>query len=279
MFLGYNTNGFPHHSLEDTLGVLAGLGYQAVGITLDHHALAPGSECLAAQMAWLKSFLDQHGMRSVIETGARFLLDPLRKHEPTLISPTAEDRSRRVAFYRHAIDTAAELGADCVSIWSGTPRDDATEEELLGRLNEGLEETLDHAEKRGVMVGFEPEPGMFIDTTAAFGRMLKRFDHSHLGLTLDIGHLHCMGEPIRESIETWADRLVNVHIEDMCRGDHTHLFFGEGQIAFDAVFASLGAAGYAGGVYVELSRHGHLAPSIARRAKEFLSPLFDAIRS
>jgi len=133
MFLGYNTNGFPHHSLEDAVGVLTGLGYQGVGITLDYHALAPGSRRLAEQTAWLKAFLVEHGIRSVIETGARFLLDPLRKHEPTLISPTAEERSRRVAFYRHAIDTAAELGADCVSIWSGTPRDGATEEELLGR--------------------------------------------------------------------------------------------------------------------------------------------------
>ena len=52
-------------------------------------------------------------MQSVIETGARFLLDPREKHEPTLVSSDRADRARRIAFYRHAVDCAAELGSDC----------------------------------------------------------------------------------------------------------------------------------------------------------------------
>ena len=34
-----------------------------------------------------------------------------------------------------------------------------------------------------------------------------------LGLTLDVGHLHCQGEvPIADFIRDWGDRLVNVLI-------------------------------------------------------------------
>ena len=79
-----------------------------------------------------------------------------------------------------------------------------------------------------------------------------------LRLTLDIGHLHCQGElPIAAQIHRWADRLANVHIEDMRAGVHEHLMFGEGEIDFAPVIQVLADIRYQGGVYVELSRHSH----------------------
>ena len=56
------------------------------------------------------------------------------------------------------------------------------------------------------------------------------------------------------------------------RGVHDHLMFGEGEVDFADVFAGLRAANYAGGVYVELSRHSHDAVNTARKAKAFLDP-------
>ena len=46
----------------------------------------------------LRRRLDALGLGSVIETGARFLLDPRAKHEPTLVTRDPEGRARRVAF-------------------------------------------------------------------------------------------------------------------------------------------------------------------------------------
>ena len=91
------------------------------------------------------------------------------------------------------------------------------------------------------------------------------------GLTLDIGHLQCMGElPIAPHIRKWKDRLWNVHIEDMKRGFHEHLMFGEGEIDFKEVFAALKQIDYKGGVFVELSRHSHMAVETARKSLAFL---------
>ena len=104
MLLGYNTNGFAFHRLEDCLEILAEIGYQSVAITLDHHVLNPFDADLLHTADRIRRLLDELGLRSVIETGARFLLDPRRKHEPTLLSPTPEDRGRRIDFLNRSID-------------------------------------------------------------------------------------------------------------------------------------------------------------------------------
>jgi sugar phosphate isomerase/epimerase len=146
----------------------------------------------------------------------------------------------------------------------------------MARLVAGLDEVLAHAAGQGVMIGFEPEPGMLVDGMARYDELVTLLDNPSLGLTLDIGHLHCQGEtPMADHIRRWAHQLVNVHLEDMRYGVHEHLFFGEGEIDFAAVIQALGEAGYRGGVHVELSRHSHSAPTIARRAFEFLNPLME----
>ena len=272
MYLGYNTNGLAHHDLLDAVAILAEIGYRGVGITIDHHVLSPNDENSRWQIGQLQKTLKQFGMRSVIETGTRFLLDPRRKHEPTLLS---ESPRRRIDFYKYAIDCAAELGSDCVSIWSGaTPIDSQS---AMNRLVEGLHETLEYAAAQSskIVIAFEPEPGMFIDSMAMYERLLTRIDLSNFRLTLDIGHLQCQGEtPIDAMVRRWASRLANVHIEDMRRGAHEHLMFGEGEIDFPPILRTLRETGYAGGVFVELSRHSHEGPTAAQKAFDFLQPMF-----
>src|SRR5262245_33664296 len=119
MLLGYNTNGFAHHRLEDALRILAELGYRSVALTLDYHALDPYDPDMPRQLAAVRGLLGELGLRAVIETGARFLLDPRHKHQPTLLSADAEGRARRLDFLRRAVDVACDLGADAVSFWSG----------------------------------------------------------------------------------------------------------------------------------------------------------------
>lgn len=274
MRLGYNTNGLAHHSLPAAIELLAGLGYRSVAITLDHACLNPYGQRFPQELAATAELLASHGMHSVVETGARYLLNPREKHEPTLVSADESDRLQRIDFLRRAIDAAKSLGSDCVSIWSGVVRHSAGRDESMWRLVSGLRQVLDYAERRGVVLGFEPEPGMLIDTMEAMTELVERVNSPRLGLTLDIGHLHCQGEtPIAGVIRQWGRRLVNVHIEDMRAGVHEHLMFGEGEIDFPSVIADLAECGYDGGVHVELSRHSHDGPNAAQRAFDFLNAL------
>jgi sugar phosphate isomerase/epimerase len=272
MFFGYNTNGFAHHPLDAAIEILADLGYRGVAITLDYHALNPFDlDLLRTQVPQVGRLLARHGLRSVIETGARFLLDPWNKHQPTLLDPDLAVAERRFEFLRRAIKIAAELGSDAVSFWSGTARQQEDQTVLLERLANWCRPLCDFAEHRDVRLAFEPEPGMFIDTIDRFAELERRIAHPRFGLTIDVGHLHCQGEvPIDERLRRWRRVMWNVHIEDMRRGVHGHLMFGEGEIDFAPVLRELQGGGYAGGVYVELSRHGHDAVNTARRALAFL---------
>jgi L-ribulose-5-phosphate 3-epimerase len=271
MFFGYNTNGFAHHQLEDALVILAELGYRSVALTLDVHHLHPFKADLATRAESVRELLDKLGLKCVVETGARFLLDPRHKHQPTLLSPTPVECMRRLDFLFRAVDVAGLLGADVVSFWSGTSVDEPGTEELWTRLVEGCTRLADYAAARQVRLGFEPEPGMFVGTMAGYAELRQRVDRPNFGLTLDIGHLHCQGEtPIEEAIRTWREVLCNVHIEDMRRGVHDHLMFGDGEIDFGPVLRALEEIGYTGGVHVELSRHSHDAVNTARAALAFL---------
>src|SRR4051812_34390639 len=136
MFVGYNTNGFAHHRLEDALAVLANLGYEGVALTLDHHALNPFDPQSVDQARVVRDLLRTNRLRAVVETGARFLLDARRKHQPTLLDPDPVLRERRRDFIRRAAVLAEALGVSVVSFWSGTPVDDAPTAVLMERLTE-----------------------------------------------------------------------------------------------------------------------------------------------
>ena len=274
MRLGYNTNGFAHHALDDALTILADLGCGSVALTLDYHALNPLAAGWRQEAKRIANLLERLRLHSVVETGARFLLDPWRKHRPTLVDPPRQ-AARRLDFLKRSIDIARQLGSDAVSFWSGATTPGTAESVQWKRLLAGCTHLADYAERRGVRLAFEPEPGMFIDTMPRFAELHQRVGHPSFGLTLDIGHLYCQGEvPIADHLHRWRDWLWNVHIEDMRRGVHEHLMFGEGEIDFGPLLAALRELGYERGVHVELSRHSHDAVETARRALRYLRNFF-----
>ncbi|MBB6471210.1 TIM barrel protein [Sphaerisporangium rubeum] len=264
---GYGTNGFTNHRLPEALAVLADLGYEGVALTLDTGHLDPFAPGLAKRTAEVATLLGRHGLSVVIETGARYLMDPWRKHAPTLLD---DDPARRLEYLRRAVRVGADLGAEAVSFWSGVAPPGVPD--VWERLVRGCAEIVETAELAGVTLGFEPEPGMLVADIEGWRRLHAALGcPPHFGITLDIGHCRCLEPlPVPECVEEVAAHLVNVQIDDMRRGVHEHLEFGTGEIDFPPVLAALSAARYRGLVAVELPRHAHDAPGVASRSIDFL---------
>lgn len=263
---GYGLNGFTDHRLPDALAVIAELGYDGVAITLDHAHLDPIGPGLAARVDHAARLLADHGLDVVVETGGRYVLDPRRKHHPTFVSD--EGRERRIDLVATALRIAPDLGARVVSCWSGTLPSSATAEQGQARVDHAVASLLPVADAAGVTLALEPEPGMFLERVGDVLGLVERLDRpASLGLTIDVGHLTCTeDEPPGSVIRGAGSLVVNVQIDDMRRGVHEHLPFGEGEVDLPDVLAALGDIGYGGLVHVELPRHTHAAPLLAEHS-------------
>ncbi len=263
----YNTNGCGSHRLSDALDLMAEAGYAGVALTLDHHHLDPFAEGWERHATALRRRLDALGFGSVIETGARFLLDPRAKHEPTLVTADPAGRALRVAFLQRAVDIAAILGSEAVSFWAGVPKPGVDRHEARGWLLDGLASVAAYAKRQGVVAAFEPEPGMLIETAAEW----EALGVPDLALALDTGHcLVTQDIDPAAAVRRWGSRLGTVSLEDMKRGVHLHLPFGEGDMDVLAVLDALDAVGFDKLVCVELSRESPQADKAIPRSIEWL---------
>lgn len=266
MKLGYNTNGLQNHRLEDALRLLADHGYEAVALTLDVVHLDP-FHASAAEVASVARLLDALGLEVVIETGARFLLDPRRKHEPTLMTRGAEARATRLGFLDRAAGIGADLGASVVSFWAGIDRDPGADS--WDRVIDGVGAAAETIRSRGLVPALEPEPGMAVATMAEFDRLCVDLGAAAPALALDVGHLYVTESEDAPSLcRRYAARCAQVHLEDMRRGVHDHLPPGEGDVDFPAVLTGLREGGYGGPVCFELSRSSHAAPDLVARCRD-----------
>lgn len=266
----YNTNGAANHRLNDAIALIADSGYQGVALTLDHHHLDPFAPDWILQAERVAGILAGLGLGSVIETGARYLLDSRDKHEPTLLTRSPEGRQRRIDFLCRALDIAAILGSETMSFWAGVPKPGIAPADARRWLDDGLDAVCAYADRVGIPASLEPEPGMLIETVADYERLRTR--HPGLRLALDTGHCLVTQDIAPEAaVRHYADTIGTVAIEDMRRGDHTHLPFGQGDMDVPAVLGALSEIDFAGLVCVELSRESPRAHQAIPEAIAYLN--------
>ena len=269
MKYAYNTNGLAHHRLDDALALLADTGYDGVALTLDVHHLDPYADGAHAHAERVRARCDALGLGVVVETGARYLLDPRVKHEPTLVTADPAGRARRLAYLRLACDLADVLGAEAVSFWAGVPRPGVDHDQAWGWVTDGVRALVDSHGDRPYALSVEPEPGMLVEDCDDWARLHAEVPGT--ALALDTGHCVVSGayEP-QEAVRAFAPHLGTVAVEGMRRGVHDHLPLDEGDVDLPAVLAALTDVGYDRLVTLELSRDSHRAHESVPRSLAIL---------
>jgi sugar phosphate isomerase/epimerase len=266
--IGYGTNGFADHALGDAVSVLRHYGYAGVALTLGFQHLDPFAPDWADRADAVRELIGDWPL--VIETGTRFLLDPFVKHRPTLVD---EDAEPRLTFLQQAVRIAARTGADCVSLWSGTVPAGVDPANCWARLTSRMEIVVRQAQAEGVVLAFEPEPGMLVETVTDALELRDRLGNpGNLGITVDLGHCVAV-EPagVVGALRQAGGLLRNVQVDDMLPGVHEHLELGTGGLNLSAALSTLLEIDYAGLIALELPRHSHDAPRLAAQSMAALN--------
>lgn len=264
--LAYSANAYMRYPIGEALRRIADLGYRGVELMADAPHLWP-QESSAAAIDAVRAELDRLAL--TISNVNAFMMnriaDPRQPYwHPSWIEPDRDYRRIRTEHTRAALGLAARIGAPHITTEPGGPMPDGTpwkEPRLddpgwrrgMDLFVEELKPVVEHAERIGVPLLVEPEPGLLIERFDQFMELRGRIDSPMLGLNFDVGHAFCVGEDPAEWIPRMAAHTRHYHVEDIAASRvHHHLVPGTGAIDFAAVLAAMGRSGYAGWVTVEL---------------------------
>jgi sugar phosphate isomerase/epimerase len=272
MKLAFSTNAYLKYPFAEAVRRLAAIGYSGVEIMADVPHAWPAF-LLDEQKQVLRDALAKN--RLAISNINSFMMHAVndrrqRYWHPSWIEPDPNYRAVRIDHTMRALTLARELGAKCITTEPGGPL--APGQTWSGGLElfvEMLKPVVEHAEKEGVLLLIEPEPGLLVETADQFLELMRHIDSPAVGLNFDIGHSYCVGDDPATTIPRVAKYVRHFHLEDIAATRvHHHLVPGEGAIDFAAAFRAIRQIGYDGWVTIELYPYVDDPDAAARTALE-----------
>jgi sugar phosphate isomerase/epimerase len=277
MKLAFSTNAYLNFSFPEAARRLARIGYAGLEIMADVPHAWPAF-LLEEQKQAIRDALQQNGL--AISNINAFMMhavnDPRQCYwYPSWIEPDRHYRRIRVEHTKRALTLARELGALCITTEPGGPVEGgSTWQQALHEFIEELKPVAEHAEKEGVLLLVEPEPGLLIERAEQFEELMRHIDSPAVGLNFDIGHMYCVGDDPATTVPRLARYTRHYHLEDIAPTRvHHHLIPGEGAIDFASTLAAIRKTGYQGWVTIELYPYVDDPDVAARTALERIAPL------
>jgi sugar phosphate isomerase/epimerase len=279
MQLAFSTNAYLKFPFAEAVHRLAKIGYAGVEIMADVPHAWPAC-LLEEQKQAIRDALAQNRLATsnINAFMMNAISDPRQKYwHPSSIEPDRNYRQVRIDHTIRALTLAKELGAKCITTEPGGPVPEGEPHfRYLKVFVEMLKPVIEHAEREGVQLLIEPEPGLLIETAEQFEEFMGHIDSPAVGLNFDIGHFYCVGDDPAATVPRLAKYIRHFHLEDIAATRvHHHLVPGEGAIDFAATLRAIKALNYAGWVTIELYPYVDDPDSAARtalqRVKEILA--------
>jgi sugar phosphate isomerase/epimerase len=272
--LAFSTNAYLNYTFTEAVRRLSALGYRGVEIMADVPHAWPAF-LLEEQKQAIRDALAQNGL--TISNINGFMMhavnDPRQRYwHPSWIEPDRHYRQIRIDHTKRCLTLARELGARCVTTEPGGPVEPGGSwSKALHLFVEGLKRVAEHAEKEGVLLLVEPEPGLLIEKMEQFLELMAHIDSPAVGLNFDIGHAYCVGDEPAEFIPKMAAYIRHIHLEDIAATRvHQHLVPGDGAIDFASTLRAIQSIGYRGWVTIELYPYVENPDEAARRARQHI---------
>jgi sugar phosphate isomerase/epimerase len=258
----------------EALRRIAALGYQGVELMADAPHLWPG-DTNPKRIAEVRAELDRLGL-SMSNINA-FMMNKIGDKRqpywhPSWIEPDPAYRQVRIDHTMASLSMARQLGARNITTEPGGPIGEGQSyKQTMDLFVEMLKPVIEHAEKEGVRLLVEPEPGLLIERCEQYEELAERIDSPFLGMNFDIGHAFCVGQEPAEWIPRMARQTWHYHLEDIAASRiHQHLVPGNGAIDFAGTLCAIRASGYEGWLTVELYPYVDDPDAAGREAKSYL---------
>jgi sugar phosphate isomerase/epimerase len=281
MRLAFSSNAYLRFPFAEAARRIAASGYAGIEIMADVPHAWP-AYLLAEQKRNIREAVERNGL--TISNINAFMMhavdDPRQKYwHPSWIEPDPHYRRIRIEHTKKACTLAKELGAPCITTEPGGPvLPGESWSAALRIFVEELKSVADHAEREGILLLVEPEPGLLIESADQFEEFMGHIDCPAVALNFDIGHFYCVGDDPTATIPRLAKHIRHVHLEDIAANRvHRHLIPGEGAIDLAAAIKALHNIGYAAWITVELYPYVDDPDRAARVSKERLTKMFQEV--
>src|SRR5438045_3695985 len=245
MQLGFSTNAYMKYSFAEATRRLAGLGYTGVEIMADVPHAWPAGLLDEQKQAIRQALADNNLAISNINAFMMNAISDARQRywHPSWIEPDRHYRQIRIDHTIRSLTLARELGAPCITTEPGGPVGPGESWSATLRLFvEMLKPVIAHAEKEGVQLLIEPEPGLLIEKADQFLELMRHIDSPAVGLNFDIGHFYCVGDDPASTVPRLAPYIRHFHLEHIAAtGVHHHLRPGGRAIHVAQVLSDIGA--------------------------------------
>jgi sugar phosphate isomerase/epimerase len=266
---GISTHLFHDQRLgREHLVKVASHGFEAIELfaTRSHFDYHDGA-AIAALRDWLKELgLRLHGIHAPI-------MDRFGVEGAIGYSTAAGDHAARQAAVREAaaaIEVARQIPAEVLVLHLGTPAAKSpSSDNVRAAAVRSAEEICTLAEPAGLRVALEVIPNELSSASALVDILERDFEGTRVGICLDFGHAHIMGD-VADAIETTAEHLITTHVHDNRGRSDDHLVPYQGTIDWPRALMSMQKIGYDGTYLMELAGAGDPGAVLeeARRARQ-----------
>lgn len=216
---------------EEGVGRLMAKGFDGIEFGISDRSFEPRPEFYAPGFAGkMKEAIREYGVKAYSVSAHMDFTESKERFEAV----------------RDAIPVAKEMGAPLVII-NGAKKND--EEPFADQWKKEIEKTRELcavAERYGVELAMEFEPGFVLDTTSLMLKAFAEIGSPLLKVNLDIGHVFLCDPDPMQAIEDCRGLVIHAHVENMKTGIHNHLVPYEGDMDLPAYIAKMRGIGFDG---------------------------------